>query len=213
MIAGASSTLLDPGPEATAEDRRELLLSINQEALRLEKLVNNLLDLTRLESGQVQVNKEWVPMEEVVGSALNRMEAQLGDRPVTLRLPELWVPLDPVLLEQVLVNLLDNALKFSPPGSPLEFAGRAEEGFAVLTITDRGLGLVPGEEERIFEKLYRGGRSASTPGAGLGLAICRGIVQAHGGAIRAASAPGGGARFIITLPIEGTPPAVPEEAS
>jgi two-component system sensor histidine kinase KdpD len=189
-----------------------LLASIHQESRRLERLVTNLLDLTRLESGQVQVKKEWVPMEEIVGSALNRMEAQLGERKVALNLQETWVPLDPVLMEQVLVNLLDNALKFSPAGSPLEIGSRTEPGQAVLTITDRGLGLELGEEERIFEKLYRGSRSATAPGAGLGLAICRGIIQAHGGTIKAESAPGGGARVIITLPIEGTPPTVPVEA-
>ena len=211
-ITGASSTLLEPGPEATAEDRHMLLASIHQESRRLERLVTNLLDLTRLESGQVQVKKEWVPMEEIVGSALNRMEAQLGERKVALNLQETWVPLDPVLMEQVLVNLLDNALKFSPAGSPLEIGSRTEPGQAVLTITDRGLGLELGEEERIFEKLYRGSRSATAPGAGLGLAICRGIIQAHGGTIKAESAPGGGARVIITLPIEGTPPTVPVEA-
>jgi len=211
-ITGASSTLLDPGPEATLEDQRMLIQSIHQESQRLEKLVNNLLNLTRLETGQVQVKKEWVPMEEIVGSALNRMETQLGDRRVVLRLQETWVPLDPVLMEQVLINLLDNAVKFSPSGSPLEIGSRAERGVAILTITDRGLGLTPGEEERIFEKLYRGSHSASAPGAGLGLAICRGIIQAHGGTIRAESASGGGARVIITLPIEGTPPDVPAEA-
>jgi two-component system sensor histidine kinase KdpD len=210
-ISGATSTLLDPGPEATAEDRRMLLLSIHQESMRLERLVNNLLDLTRIETGHVQVKKEWVPMEEIIGSALTRMEAQLGDRPVKLDLGETWVPLDPVLLEQVLVNLLDNALKFSPAGSPLEIDCRSERDEAVLTLTDRGLGFAPGEEERVFEKLYRGSRSTDAPGAGLGLAICRGIIQAHGGAISAQTAPGGGARVIITLPIAGTPPILPVE--
>ncbi|BDU72896.1 ATP-binding protein [Mesoterricola silvestris] len=205
-ITGATSTLLDPGPEATAEDRRMLLATIHQESRRLERLVDNLLDLTRLESGQVQVKKEWVPVEEIVGSALNRLEGQIEDRPVALDLRDAWIPLDPVLMEQVLQNLLDNALKFSPPGSGLDIACRAEGDSAVLTITDHGPGLEPGEEERIFEKLYRGSRSASAPGAGLGLAICRGIIQAHGGSITARSAPLGGTRVIITLPLEGVPP-------
>lgn len=207
-ITGASSTLLDPGPEATAEDRRMLLATIHQESRRLEKLVDNLLDLTRLESGQVQVKKEWVPVEEIVGPALERLEGQLEGRAVALDLRETWVPLDPVLMEQVLLNLLDNALKFSPPGSTVDIACRADGDAATLTITDHGPGLEPGEEERIFEKLYRGSRSASAPGAGLGLAICRGIVQAHGGSITARSAPQGGARVIITLPLEGVPPVL-----
>ena len=205
-ITGATTTLLDPGPEADPGDQRMLLLTIHQESCRLERLVNNLLELTKLESGQVQVKKEWVPMEEVVGSAISRMEEQLGDRPLTLSLREAWVPLDPVLLEQVLLNLLDNALKFSPPGSRIEIEGWATERLARLTIADQGPGFTPGEEERVFEKLYRGGRSASAPGAGLGLAICRGIIQAHGGTIKAANRPQGGAQITLTLPIEGTPP-------
>ena len=205
-ITGATTSLLDPGPEAAPGDQRMLLLTIHQESCRLERLVNNLLELTKLESGQVQVKKEWVPMEEVVGSAVSRMEEQLGDRPLTLNLREAWVPLDPVLLEQVLLNLLDNALKFSPPGSPIEIEGWVLEHQARLTVSDHGPGFTPGEEQRVFEKLYRGGRSASVPGAGLGLAICRGIIQAHGGAIKAANRPQGGGQITLTLPIEGTPP-------
>jgi two-component system sensor histidine kinase KdpD len=162
--------------------------------------------LTKLESGQVQVKKEWVPMEEVVGSAVSRMEEQLSDRPLTLNLREAWVPLDPVLLEQVLLNLLDNALKFSPAGSRIEIEGWVQGSQARLTVADQGPGFTEGEEERVFEKLYRGSRSAGAPGAGLGLAICRGIIQAHGGTIKAASRAQGGAQITLTLPIEGTPP-------
>jgi two-component system sensor histidine kinase KdpD len=145
-------------------------------------------------------------MEEIVGSALNHLESLLGDRPVTLDLQEAWVPLDPVLMEQVLVNLLDNAQKFSPPGSPLAIQCRAASDAVTLSITDQGPGFEAGEEDRVFEKLYRGSRSAQVPGAGLGLAICRGIIQAHGGAIQATTTPQGGGRVIITLPITGTPP-------
>jgi len=205
-ITGATTSLLDPGPEAAPGDQRMLLLTIHQESCRLERLVNNLLELTKLESGRVQVKKEWVPMEEVVGSAVSRLEEQLGDRPLTLNLREAWVPLDPVLLEQVLLNLLDNALKFSPPGSPIEIEGWVQGREARLTVADHGPGFTPGEEERVFEKLYRGSRSASVPGAGLGLAICRGIIQAHGGTIKAANRAQGGAQITLTLPIEGTPP-------
>jgi len=205
-ITGATTSLLDPGPEAAPGDQRMLLQTIHQESCRLERLVDNLLELTKLESGQVHVKKEWVPMEEVVGSAVGRMEEQLGDRPLTLDLREAWVPLDPVLLEQVLLNLLDNALKFSPPGSKIELEGWAEGGRALLTVSDQGPGFAPGEEQRVFEKLYRGSCSAKAPGAGLGLAICRGIIQAHGGTITAASRPQGGAKITLTLPIEGAPP-------
>jgi two-component system sensor histidine kinase KdpD len=210
-ITGATTSLLDPGPEAAPEDQRMLLLTIHQESCRLERLVNNLLELTKLESGQVLVKKEWVPMEEVVGSAVSRMEEQLGDRPLKLRLREIWVPLDPVLLEQVLLNLLDNALKFSPPGSPIEIDGWVLDQQAWLTVTDHGPGFAPGEEEVVFEKLRRGSCSATAPGAGLGLAICRGIIQAHGGTIHAASRPRGGAQITLTLPIEGALPELPPD--
>ena len=205
-ITGATTTLLDPGPEAAPGDQRMLLLTIHQESCRLERLVNNLLELTKLESGQIQVKKEWVPLEEVVGSAVGRMEDQLGDRPLILDLAEAWVPLDPVLLEQVLLNLLDNALKFSPPGSGIEIEGRVRARQARLTVSDHGPGFAEGEEERVFDKLYRGSCSAATEGAGLGLAICRGIIQAHGGTIKAASRPLGGAQITLTLPVEGAPP-------
>jgi len=210
-ITGATTALLDPGPEAAPGDQRMLLLTIHQESCRLERLVNNLLELTKLESGQVQVRKEWVPLEEVVGSAVSRLEEQLDDRPLELRIAEAWVPLDPVLLEQVLLNLLDNALKFSPAGSPIEIEGGVREGWAWLAVSDHGPGFAPGEEEAVFEKLHRGSRSASAPGAGLGLAICRGIVQAHGGAITAASRPQGGAIITLNLPIEGAPPELPPD--
>ena len=210
-ITGATTTLLEPGPEASPEDQRWLLATIHQEAGRLQRLVNNLLDLTRLETGEVRVAKEWIPVEEVVGSALSRLEEPLADRPLELRLPEAWVPLDPVLFEQVLLNLLDNALKFSPAGSPLEIDCRVTDTRAVWTVADRGPGIPPGEEERIFDKLFRGRGTSGTPGAGLGLAICRGIIQAHGGTIRADAGPGPGARFIIELPIDGQPPDLSSE--
>ena len=210
-ITGATTSLLAPGPEADPDDQRMLLLTIHQESCRLEQLVNNLLELTKLESGPVQVKKEWVPLEEVVGSVVSRLEEQLGDRSLALDLDEAWAPLDPVLLEQVLLNLLDNALKFSPAGSSLRVATGTRDGRAWLTVEDTGPGFVPGEEQAVFEKLRRGSRSASVPGAGLGLAICRSIVQAHGGTIEAANRPQGGARITLSLPLEGTPPALPPE--
>ena len=116
-----------------------------------------------------------------------------------------------MLFEQVLLNLLDNALKFSPAGSPLEIACRVTDTRATLTVSDQGPGIAPGEEERIFDKLFRGRGHASTPGAGLGLAICRSIIQAHGGTIHAEARPDKGARFVIELPIEGHPPDLSAE--
>ena len=210
-ITGATTTLLEPGPEARPEDQRQLLVSIHQESRRLERLVNNLLELTKLESGQVRVNKEWVPLEEVVGSAVGRFEEQLVDRPLALDVAEAWVPLDPVLIEQVLMNLLDNAMKFSPPGSALAIRGWVENHQALLMVADEGPGFFEGEEARVFDKLYRGSLAGLASGAGLGLAICRGIALAHGGSIQAATGPRGGARITLSLPIEGLPPTLATE--
>jgi two-component system sensor histidine kinase KdpD len=207
-ITGATTALLDPGPETRPGDQHLLLTTIHQESCRLERLVNNLLDLTKLASGQVRVKKEWVPLEEVVGSAVSRMEEPLGERPLVVELQDAWAQLDPVLIEQVLVNLLDNALKFSTPGTPLAIQGWMAQGNTTLGVFDEGPGFLEGEEERVFEKRYRGARATLAPGAGLGLAICKGIALAHGGSIRACNGPQGGARIFLTLPFEGAPPEV-----
>jgi two-component system sensor histidine kinase KdpD len=210
-ITGATTTLLDPGPAAAPGDQKVLLNTIHHESRRLLRMVNNLLDITKLESGQVKVRREWVAAEEVVGSALSHVEEQLGSRPVSVDLPEAWVHLDPLLLEQALVNLLDNAAKFSPPGTGIDIRGRVADGAFELQVADRGPGIAPGEEELIFEKLYRGSGGGTAPGAGLGLAICRAIVQAHAGWITARNRPGGGTLVALALPMgipapEGLPP-------
>jgi len=210
-ITGVTTNLLSPGPSADPADHRMLLSTIHQEACRLQRLVNNMLDLTKLESGQVKVQKEWVPLEELVGSTISRMEEQLVDRPLQLDLPEAWVPVDPVLFEQVLQNLLDNALKYSGPGCPILLQACVDAEQFALTIADQGPGVPEGEEQRLFEKFYRGNRGASIQGSGLGLAICRGIIQAHGGTIQAHNLPAGGLQIRLTLPIEGAPPELPPE--
>jgi two-component system sensor histidine kinase KdpD len=169
--------------------------------------------MTRLESGAIQVHKEWQPLEEVVGAALTRLEAQLGDRPLTTHLPAdlPLVPLDSVLIEQVLINVLDNAVKYTPSGSPITLSAWAAEGAVTVEVADQGPGLAPGEEQSIFEKFYRVPRAALPSGAGLGLTICRGIVAAHGGRMWAENRPGGGAAVRFTLPLTGTPPQMPPE--
>src|SRR5262249_59448918 len=150
--------------------------------------------MTRLEAGAIQVHKEWQPVEEVVGAALTRLEAQLHDRPLTTHLPvDLpLVPLDSVLIEQVLLNLLDNATKYTPPGSPIALTAWATEDAVTIEVADLGPGLPPGEEHRIFDKFYRVPHTAMPSGTGLGLTICRGMVVAHGGRMWAENRPGGG---------------------
>lgn len=211
VITGAASSLRD---DATlpAESRRDLAASIADEAQRLNRLVGDLLDMTRLEAGAVTPRKEWHSLEELVGSALRRLESRLGTRPVVLQLaPDLpLVPLDDVLIEQVLHNLVDNALKYSPPDSAIEIGAERIANGVRLHVADRGRGVPPGEEERMFDKFVRG-EPGDVGGAGLGLAISRGFVEAHGGRIRARSRPGGGSVFEFELPLEGEPPSVESE--
>ncbi len=205
VVTGAASTLLEDNvPAAT---RRELTETILQEAQRLNRLVRNLLDMTRLEAGALRVNKDWQPLEEVVGSALSRVEEALTGRKLTTELARdlPLVPLDAVLIEQVLVNLLENALKYTPAGTAIEISARTRPGGVELSVADHGPGIPAGQEQRIFEKFYRA-PGVEGGGFGLGLAICRGIVMAHGGELSAHNRAGGGAEFRLTLPVEGPPP-------
>ncbi len=207
-VLGTASTLLDAGDLLPDEQRRELLASIRDEASRLARLVGNLLDMTRVEAGNLEVKKEWVPLEEVLGVVLNRFEARLADREVAVDVPsDVLARIDPVLFEQVLVNLVENALKYTPPRSPIAIRAATEDGAVTLTIADRGPGIPRGSESRIFEKFVRA--SGTHGGVGLGLAICRGIVQAHGGSITAGNRSDGGAIFRVTLPLDAPPPHVP----
>ncbi|WP_310383761.1 DUF4118 domain-containing protein [Roseateles sp.] len=189
---------------------RELGESLQSQAQRISAMVNNLLDMARLQSGAVRLNLQWQPIEEVVGTALQALQPALAGHPLTLQFPP-GLPLlhlDAALMERVLCNLLENALKYTPLGSSLSLT--AELGPAddlLLRVSDNGPGLPPGREEQLFAKFSRGERESSTPGVGLGLAICRAIVQAHGGSIRAENLAGGGASFILSLPL-GQPPVL-----
>jgi two-component system, OmpR family, sensor histidine kinase KdpD len=213
-IAGASGTLLRGGEGLAQQTKRELLESVNEQAERLNRFIGNLLDMTRLEAGTVTLRKEWQPVEEVIGAALSQMEGRLAGRELRTRVPGSLplVPLDTALIVQALVNLLENAVKYTPAGSPIDVAARIEGKDVVIEVADRGPGLASGEEQRVFEKFYRLPSGSSQPGAGLGLAICKAVVAAHGGAITAAGRPGGGAVFTMRLPLGGPPPEVkPEE--
>lgn len=207
-ITGAATSLRD-SPNLSDPSKGELVESIVHEAARLERLVGNLLDMTRLESGAISLRRDWVPLDETIGSALTRLETALESRKITVTIPS-DVPLvlvDPVLLEQVFINLLENAEKYTPAGSPLEIVASVDADTAIIDVMDHGPGLPPGAETRVFEKFYRGPPTGA-PGAGLGLAICKGIVEAHRGTIVAQTRPGGGALFRITLPTGGAPPSL-----
>lgn len=209
-ITGAASTLLDDEHPLPKGSQRELLTTIYNESDHLNRLVRNLLDMTRLEAGGLLLKKEWTPLEEVIGSALDRLDKHLVGHPVRVALPgDLpLLPIDGLLIEQLFYNLLENAARHTPPGTTIEIAARAEPRSIVVTVSDNGPGLTPGSEARVFEKFFRGPRS-SRDGVGLGLAISRGIVEAHEGSIRARNRPGGGAVFEFVLPIHDAPPALP----
>jgi two-component system, OmpR family, sensor histidine kinase KdpD len=214
-ISGAASALLEASPSQDETVRRELLQSIFEESLRLSRLVENLLQMTRIESRGIEVKKQWEVLEEVVGSALRRLETQLRQRKVEIEIPANLplVPMDGLLMEQVLINLLENAARYTPPDAAIKITARASAKECILEVSDNGPGLAKGEEEKIFEKFYRGSESQRPGdhrrGAGLGLAICRAIAQAHGGTIRAENQLRGGTRFLLSIPLEGPPPGVP----
>jgi two-component system sensor histidine kinase KdpD len=208
-ILGATTTLLEADTSLDALTQRELLESISTEAERLQRLVTNLLNMTRLEAGALAVNKQLQPVEEIIGAVLNRMAPRLREHTVTTRLdPELpLAPLDELLIEQVLVNLLENAAKYAPPNTPIEIRVSREPAGVCLEIADHGPGVPPQDLERIFDKFYRAPNAQTRSGAGLGLAICRGIVELHGGWIRAENRPDGGLIFRFLLPLTEHPPA------
>ena len=205
-LVGLADTLALTRPEPTAQ-QRDIARDIRQSALRMSALVHNLLDMARLEAGAVQLNRQWLPLEEVVGSALAACQGALQGRPIDVHLDDALplLHLDAVLIERVLVNLLENAAKYTPAGSAIALRAQPHSDQVVLTVDDHGPGLPPGREQAIFDKFERGTRESATPGVGLGLAICRAIVQAHGGQIHGATREGGGARFTLGLPL-GQPP-------
>lgn len=206
VITGTASTLLDARLEPTL--RTELTETILTEAERLNRLVRNLLDMTRLEAGAVVVHKEWQPLEEAIGAALERLQRTLGTRSVTTKLDAeaSLAPYDSILLQQVLVNLLENAAKYTPERSAIDIGARRVDDEVEVTVADRGPGIPAGEESKVFDKFYRAAKGAV--GAGLGLTICRGIVKAHGGRIWVDAREGGGAVFHFTLPLEGQAPTL-----
>ncbi len=197
-IVGSAGALLEKEELARDPKTRELLENIQVEGERLSHLVQNLLESTRLESGAVQLEKENYPLEEVVGTALGRLEKSLQRRTVQVEIPESLplIAMDATLIEQVLINLLENAIRHTPADAGLEISAAIEGPSVVVGVGDRGPGLKSDELERVFDKFYH---SPSSPGSGLGLAICRAIIQAHGGRIWAENRVGGGALFRFSL--------------
>lgn len=190
----------------------EMAGALRQESQRIIAMVNNLLDMARLQSGAVRLRREWLPIDEVLGTALQSMQSVLaGHRVQTQLAPELpLVEIDAALIERVLANLLENAAKYTPADSHIEILAEVKDGEFQLTVADDGPGLPAGREDAVFEKFTRAKRESSIPGVGLGLAICRNILEAHGGRIWAERSALGGAAFVLTLPL-GRPPDIPRE--
>ena len=221
-IVGFASMLAEaPAAVQGGEARsRELAEAIHDEALRMTGIVTNLLDMARLQDGSMRLNRQWSSIEEVIGSALAACRRVLAGRRIHTRVPPdlPLVQLDAVLVERLFANLLENTSKYTPAGSPIVIAAalhdEGEERFVKVEVNDSGPGLPIGMESRVFEKFTRGEKESAKPGIGLGLAICRAIVEAHGGKIGASnrtSADGTvcGATFWFTLPADETPPETP----
>ena len=210
-ITGAATTLLQQDETLDQLSRQELMQTISEEAEHLNQIIRNVLDMTRLEANAITIKKEWQSLEEIIGVVLNRFSDQLKNRSLSTSLPEdlPLVPFDSLLIEQVLMNLLHNSLKYTPQEAPLEISATVREDEVMVELADRGPGIPHGAEERIFEKFVRG--SAAGGGIGLGLTICRAIITAHGGRIWAENRIGGGALFRFTLPLGGELPPMEKE--
>jgi len=200
------SSLEDNSPVLDEEVRRSLIETAREEAERLNRLVGNLLDMTRLEAGAVHIHCEASDVQDLIGSTLGQFGQRLDDHPVVVDLPDNLplVPLDFVLAGQVLINVIDNALKYSPASSPIKIRAQTRGHFVEISVADRGVGIPPEDLERVFDKFYRVQRPDNVSGTGLGLSISKGIVEAHGGSIRAENRSGGGTIVTIKWPLEGT---------
>ncbi len=204
-ITGAASGIMEAGSKVNLAECREMATEIFNESRRLNRLVGNLLDMTRVESGALEIHKEPQPVDEVIGSAISYFAEQLESRTVETEIPDdlPMVSGDDVLIQQLLINLLENVLKYTPSDSPLLFRAScdAKNDFVTIEVSDRGPGIPEELQTQIFQKFVRA-NSKTASGAGLGLAICQGIVEAHGGKIGVRTRDGGGATFWFTLPVD-----------
>jgi two-component system sensor histidine kinase KdpD len=215
VISGAAGSLAGGASRLDPEARRELAQTIVDEATQMTQLVSNVLDMTRLESGAAATRAEWVSLEEVVGAALHRLRGPLAAHKVSTYLEDApaLIYADPVLIEQLLFNLLDNAGKYTPAGTQVSIRARRAPGEVEVLVADDGPGFGPDiDPDSLFQKFQRGKVEGAIGGVGLGLAICRAIARAHGGEIRAERIPAGGALFVVSLPQSKEVPSVPAEA-
>ena len=205
VITGGASTLAERGERLSPEERAALAQSVFQQARDVSELVTKILQMTRLEAGAIRLERGWDSLAEIAGAVLRRLKPRLADHLLMVDLPQdlPLVRVDASLIEQVLGNLLENAARHTPPRTLIRLKAENQKPLLVVSVEDFGPGLPEADLERIFRKFHRG--------AGLGLAICRAVVQLHGGRIWAERLPGVGTAFRFTLPLE-TPPAMPAEA-
>jgi two-component system sensor histidine kinase KdpD len=202
-ITGSVSALIEGDILFSPEDRMELLSTIQDGALRMNRLVSNLLGMVQLESGMLRLRKKWCDIEDIIGVVLKQVKEFQQHRNLRVRLPN-HIPLilgDEVLLEQVLVNVVSNSIKYSPDNSDVSIEVRVYEDSLLVSVADEGIGVESSDRERIFDKFYRADKTKHVPGTGLGLAICKGIVELHGGTISAEPNRDKGMVIIITIPL------------
>lgn len=202
-ITGVLSSIRDDAGYLDEITQHELVENAYEEADRLNRLVANLLDMTRLQAGAMRAGRELCEVQDVVGVAMAELSDKMKDRPIAIDFPASLplVPIDFVLMSRVFINLLDNAHKYSPSGTPIEIMAHSNNSNIEIEIADRGLGIPPDELTQVFEKFYRVRRSDGSSGTGLGLSICKGIVEVHDGRIWATNRSSGGTIVIVSLPI------------
>jgi len=212
VITEAATMLRDDAHLFSAEQQAEMVVTVCDEAERMERLVANLLDMTRLDSGEITLRRDWVPCEELVGAALQIVRRKAGQLTIRTNLPPVLplLSVDPTLMEQLLANLLENIAKYAGPQATVDIGAREEGNALVVEVADNGPGIPAGAEERIFEKFFRASPKKNS-GTGLGLAICRAIIEIHGGKISASNRPTGGAVFHVYVPLANNPPDIPRE--
>lgn len=207
VIAGSASTLRENRPRLSVEEQDQLLEAIYEQSHLMSLEISDLLEMTRLHAGPVTLNRQWHPLEELVGAALERCGTKLSLHPVLVDIPAAvpMVNVDGVLIEKLLINLLENAAKYTPPGTPIRIIASWTGERIDLVIEDDGPGLPPGLEDRLFEKFARASTEGAITGSGLGLSICRAIAQLHGMTIQGRNRPTGGTQFVVSIPYQQPP--------
>jgi two-component system sensor histidine kinase KdpD len=207
VMGASASSLLQGETQLPAGAQRKIVETINDEAQRMSRVVNNILDMTRLESGPVQLDLQWYPLEEIVGAVLGRLKGQLGQRSVKIDIPRdlPMLHVDGALFEKVLINLLENVAKYTPLDARVTVCASLQGGNVLMQVIDDGPGIPKGSERQLFDKFYRGQAEGAISGTGLGLSICRAIIEAHRGRIWAESPRDGGVIFSIVLPLIAAP--------